>query len=236
VPFRAALIAIVLVLVPATPAVAADVSLTVESEAGVRLGRPTELSGRVTDAGAPLAGRLVVLELRRHPFKRAWRRTGSTAVTAADGSFAFAPELDRNHHVRVRLIGVAPEPDALSPRRDAYVLPAVRLTFDQRGRRELRLRQVYKVPFDARLSAPTRFYVGPCRPDAEEQCTATRAPFRASAETLRVRPGRYLSRATVRIPRSYGGQFQYLSCFVYSPGSGMGDPDQRCPRRVARLR
>jgi hypothetical protein len=234
--FRPAPIAFLLTLVSAVPAGAAAVSLELESEAGVRLGNPTKLSGRVTDdAGAPLAGRAIALELRRHPFKRGWR-TGGTAVTGADGSYAFAPELNRNHHMRVRLIGVAPEPDTLSPLRNAYVLPAFTLSFRQRGKRVLRLRQVYTVPRDVRLSAPTRFYVGPCRPNAEEECTGKRAPFRASAATLRVRPGRYLSRATVRIPRSYGGQFQYLSCFVYSPGSGMGDPEQRCPRRVARLR
>jgi hypothetical protein len=51
-----------------------------------------------------------------------------------------------------------------------------------------------------------------------------------------VRAGRYVARATVRIPRSFRGRFQYASCFRYSPGSGMGDPGQRCPKRYARLR
>jgi hypothetical protein len=122
-----------------------------------------------------------------------------------------------------------------SPLVQAYVLPAFTLTFSQRGKRVLRLRQTYTVPRDAALSAPTRFYVGPCRPQ-NGRCTAKRARLRAKAETRRVRAGRYLAKATVRIPRSFGGRFQYLSCFVYSPGSGMGDPDQRCPRRFARLR
>lgn len=233
---RTTLLAVVLVALSGTPALAAEVSLDVAEEAGVRLGERTGLSGAVTEAGAPLAGQVVELELRRHPFKRAWRRTGRITLTAADGSYKFAPLLDRNHHVRVRLLGAASNPDVLSPRRNAYVLPAFTLSFDQRGRRELRLRQSYKVPRDTELSAPTRFYVGPCLPDVDGRCTGTRAPFRVAAETRRVRAGRYLARATVRIPRSYRGRFQYLSCFVYSPGSGMGDPDQRCPRRVARLR
>jgi hypothetical protein len=238
----AALIAIALALAAPAPASAAEVSLEVEPAAGVRLGSPTTMSGRVTEAGAPLANRVVRLEVRRHPFKRAWKRRAS-ATTAADGRYAFAPKLDRNHRVRVRLEAVPPtsryelpKPDSLSRRRTAYVLPAFTLAFDQRGARVLRLRQVYTVPRDAKLSAPTRFYVGPCRPGKGGQCTATRARFRAAAETARVRAGRYLAKAKVRIPKSYRGRFQYVSCFVYSPGSGMGNPDQRCPKRYARLR
>ena len=234
--WRAALLTVVLVLLSGTPAIAAEVSLAVAEEAGVRLGERTRLSGTVTEAGAPLPARIVELELRRHPYERGWRRTGRITLTAADGGYAFAPQLDRNHRVRVRLLGSGSEPDVLSPRRNAYVLPAFTLSFEQRSRRELRLRQVYKVPRDTRLSAPTRFYVGPCRPDADGRCTATRVLFRAAAETRRMRAGRYRARATVRLPKWYRGRFQYLSCFVYSRGSGMGNPDQRCPRRFAVLR
>lgn len=92
------------------------------------------------------------------------------------------------------------------------------------------------MPRDVELTARTRFYVGPCRPGRRGRCTAARAPLRATAETRRVRAGRYLAKATVRIPRSFRGRFQYVSCFLYSPGSGMGDPDQGCPRSSARLR
>jgi hypothetical protein len=240
---RTALIALAFALAPAAPASAAEVSLAVTPSAGVRLGSPVTIAGRVTEAGAPLAGRVVALELRRHPYKRAWRRTGITDRTAADGSYSFSRKLDRNHHVRVRLVAVPPsspydqpETDTLSPRRNVYVLPAFRLTFEQRGKRVLRLRQVYTVSRGVKLTAPTRFYVGPCDPDQDGQCTGTRAPFLAEAETRLVRARRYVARATVRIPKSYGGRFQYVSCFVYSPGSGMGDPRQSCPRRFARLR
>ncbi len=92
------------------------------------------------------------------------------------------------------------------------------------------------MPKDAELSAPTRFYVGPCRISAGGQCTARLAEFRAAAVTRRLRAGRYVATATVRIPKSFDGRFQYVSCFVYSPGSGMGDPKQSCPRKFARLR
>jgi hypothetical protein len=232
---RIALAALALSLLLAAPAAAADVSLELESDEGVRLGKATRMSGQVTEDGAPLAGRIVTLEVRRHPFKSGWRQTGITDMTATDGSYAFSRKLDRNHQVRVRLVGVPPEVDVISPFVAAYVLPAFTLTFDQRGEDRLRLRQVYTVPRDARLSAPTRFYVGPCEPDEDGECTVLRARFRVEADTRRLRAGRYESVATVRLPESYGGRFQYVSCFVYSTGSGMGDPDQRCPRKFARL-
>jgi hypothetical protein len=235
--FRTALVAIALAPALAAPASAAEVSLSLDSEDGVRLGSATKLSGSVTgDDGAPLAERTVALELRRHPYKRGWRRTAMTDVTGADGRFSFSRRLDRNHQVRVRLVGIPPAPDVFSPPREAYVLPAFTFSFDQRGARRLRLRQTYTVPRDATLTAPTRFYVGPCKPDESGDCTVRRAPFRVEAETRRVRAGRYLATARVRLPKSFRGRFQTVSCFVYSPGSGMGDPDQRCPRRFARVR
>jgi hypothetical protein len=217
-----------LALAPAAPASAAEISLAVAPAAGVRLGDPTTIRGRVTEAGAPLAGRIVALYVQRHPFRRAWRPSGLTDTTAADGSFSFSRRLDRNHRVRARLVGVLPESDTLSPVSVAFVLPAFTLAFSPRPQRAIRISQTYTVPRDVKLSAPTLFYVG--RRNAE------RAPLRATAKTRRVRPGRYIAKATVRIPKSYGGRFAYLSCFLYSPGSGMGDPEQRCPRRSARLR
>jgi hypothetical protein len=230
-----ALAAIALALTAAEPASAAEVSLSLESEAGVRLGVATELGGRVTEAGAPLPDREVELELRRHPYKGAWRATGITDMTDAEGRYSFARELDRNHQVRVRLAGVPPSGDVFSPPREAYVLPAFTHSFDQRGGRRVRLRQVYTVPRDVKLTAPTRFYVGPCKPGKNGKCKVRFAPFRIAAETRRLRAGRFEARATIRLPRSYDGDFQAVSCFRYSPGSGMGDPDQRCPKRWMRV-
>lgn len=231
---RTALAATALALALAAPASAAEISLSVGSEAGVRLGEATKLTGKVTENGAPLAGLTVALELRRHPYKGGWRRDGITDVTAADGSFSFARELDRNHQARVRLVDVAPP--TYSPPRDAYVLPAIRPSYRERGKRRVRLRLDYTVPRDVELTAPTRFYLGPCKRNRRDRCSARRAEFRTEVETQRVRAGRYAATARLRLPKSFGGQFQFVGCFVYSPGSGMGDPDQRCPKRFALLR
>jgi hypothetical protein len=231
---RVVLIALALMLVTAAPAAAAEVSVAVEPAAGVRLGNPVDITGVATEGGAPLAGRTVRLEVRAHPFTGDWTPRRE-ARTGADGRFAFSPRLERNHQVRVVLVGVPPAPDVVSPLAQAYVLPAFTLSFDQGKGRRILLRQVYTVPKRVRLSAPTRFYVGPCKPDKRDECTARRAPFAKQAETRRVRKGRYVARATVRIPASFKGRFTYVSCFGYSEGSGMGNPDLRCPRRYVRL-
>jgi len=206
----------------------------VQPQAGVRLGTAIGITGQASENGAPLPGRTVRLELREHPFTGDWipRAEGRTG---ADGRYAFSPALRRNHQVRVVLVGVPPAPDVASPIAQAYVLPAFTLTFEQHGARRIRLRQVYTVPKRVRLSAPTRFYVGPCKPSKRGRCTAQRAPFRKQTATRRLRAGRYVSRATVRIPRSYKGRFTYVSCFGYSEGSGMGNPKLRCPRKSVRL-
>jgi hypothetical protein len=234
------LIGSALALALAAPASAAEVSVGVKPADGVRLGNATAISGRVTEQGAPLPGRTVRLEIRKHPFKGAWKRK-ATRTTAADGRYSFAPVLKRNHHVRVRLEGLpataytSPQPDTLSARRNAYVLPAFTLSFKQRGSRRIRISQTYTVPKSVKLTAPTRFYVGACKPNSGDECTATRAPFAKAARTRRVRAGRYVARATVRIPASFAGRFSYVSCFAYSKGSGMGKPDQRCPRKSVKL-
>jgi hypothetical protein len=239
---RLALITLTIALVAAAPAGAAEITVRVSPKAGVRLGNPSEVTGRVTEGGAPLGGRVVDLEVRRHPFTGNWTGRG-TARTRADGSFSFSTRLDRNHQVRIRLEAVGadsqyapPGQDTISGVRNAYVLPAFTLRFRQRGRRAIRIVQTYTVPRAVRLTAPTRFYVGPCKPDAAGLCTAKRAQLRATAKTRRVRAGRFVARATVRIPKSFKGRFRYVSCFGYSKGSGMGDPSVRCPRKSIRLR
>ena len=45
-----------------------------------------------------------------------------------------------------------------------------------------------------------------------------------------MRAGRYTSHVTVTLPSSWNGAFRYASCFRASAGSGMGDPDQSCPK------
>jgi hypothetical protein len=232
---RTVVLALAVVLIAAAPAAAADVSVKVTPASGVRLGARLTVSGAVTESGAALAGRTVVLEVRRHPFKRGWKRRG-IATTGADGRYAFAAKLDRNHDVRVRLLPATagdatyqpPLGGALSRVRHGYVLPAFTLAFKQRGATAIRITQRYRVPRDAKLSAPTRFYVG--------ARGAKRAPLRAEAKTKRIRAGHYRARATVHIPASFNGRFSYVSCFRYSKGSGMGDPSLRCPRRSVRLR
>jgi hypothetical protein len=201
----------------------ADVSVAVEPAGGVRYGAETTVRGAVTEVGAPLAGQPVVLEARRFPFEGEWEPL-ATATTDTAGAFAFARELDRNHQLRVRH-----EPtDALSAVRRAFVYPSFTLAFEELAAGTIRITQLYRVPADVRLSARTRFYIGPQ--------TGRRARLRAVVPTRRVRAGRYRAVARVRIPASYDARFRYVSCFRYSPGSGMGDRARRCPPRFFPLR
>jgi hypothetical protein len=235
------LFSVAVALLAAAPASAADVSVRVTPSDGVRLGNSTTIAGTVTEGGVPLADRTVRLQVRKHPFKRAWR-TVASQQSGADGRYSFRRRFTLNHRVRVQLVGLPgtqyslPQPDTVTPRRNAYVLPAFTLAFEQRGTRRIRITQTYTVPRGVELTAPTRFYVGPCKPDEQDRCTARRAPFAKKAPTRRVRRGRYIAKATVPIPASFGGRFSYVSCFAYSDGSGMGDPEQRCPKKSVRLR
>jgi hypothetical protein len=139
-------------------------------------------------------------------------------ATDAAGEFTLRPELDRNHRLRV----VAPAQSVTSPLLRAYTLPAFELSFRALRPGVVRLTQRYTVPRSVRLSAPTLFYLGPRG--------AKRATRRVDADTKRRRAGRYTATITFRVPSAWNGAFRYASCFRASPGSGMGDPKQSCPR------
>jgi hypothetical protein len=231
---KSLLLSAALLLTLAAPAAATTVSIETGPPGGVQLGRTSTVSGTVTDdAGAPLAGREVRLEVRRHPFAGVWVRRATTTTDAA-GNYSFRPQLDRNHEVRVRLVAT-PAPDTLSTVGNVFVLPTFTLTFAQRTDGKIRVRQDYTVPPDVLLTAPTRFYVGPCGFKAGK-CTEKFAPLTAVAKTRQLRRGRYRATAVVKIPNRFEGRFQYVSCFTYSKGSGMGDADAlSCPKRRARV-
>ena len=206
-----------LLLAFAAPAAHAAVTVDMQVEPDeTRYGEATEITGTALLDGAPYVGQPVVLEGRRYPFEREFEVVDET-MTAADGTYAFERELDRNWDLRVRVA------EAVSSRERAYVFPAFKLTFRARNSRVIRLTQRYRVPRGVRLKKPTIFYVG--------RRGAKRAPRVATGELERVRRGRYRSTAIVRIPAKWKGRFRYASCFRYTGGSGMGNPRASCPRR-----
>ena len=206
-----------LLLLAAAPAASAAPRVTLDvSPRETRYRDATTLAGTVTDAGVPVAGVEVVLEGREYPFAGAFEELGRV-VTDAKGEFLLERRLDRNASVRVVTA------DAASPRERAYVFPRPDLRFKALNPRVIRLTQRYRVPRDVRLDRPTQFYVGPPGKPS--------APRAAVADVRRTRPGRFISTAVVRIPSAWEGRFRYASCFRYTPGSGMGDPRAKCPRR-----
>jgi hypothetical protein len=215
-PVRSLVLATLLLLAAAPAASAAPrIELDVTPRE-TRYGDVTTFSGTVTDSGQPLAGQEVVLEVLGYPFTGEFEELARTR-TDAKGAFRFERRLNRNHSVRVLAAGVT------SARERAYVFPRPELKFVALNPRVIRLTQRYRVPRGVRLERPTQFYVGP-----RGKPTAPRA---AVADVRRTGPGRFMSTALVRIPSAWEGRFRYASCFRYTPGSGMGDPRARCPRR-----
>jgi hypothetical protein len=215
----AAVAAALLALAPAT-ASAARLGVAV-GPPDAQFGDAHTAKGRMlTDGGAALAGRRIALEIRPYPFTGDFVPVDH-ATTDAKGRFRFTGiEVERNADVRV----VAFDGTTSGIAR-AFTYPAHDLTFRVIDNRHVEFIQTYRVPRQVRLKRRTLFYVG--------RASASSAPVRARAKTVRVRRGSFRSRATITLPRSWHGRFHYASCFRYSPRSGMGDPAQGCPRRYA---
>ena len=192
--------------------------LTVElARESVRYGAAHQVSGTLIDGTTALANQEVILEGRRYPYEGSYRVI-ERGTTDAEGKFEFAAELDRNHRLRV----VAPAQKLTSTRLQAYTLPGFELSFRALSPGVVRLYQRYTVPKQVRLNSPTLFYLG--------KRGASRASLRRTGELKRVKAGRYTSQVTITLPSSWNGAFRYASCFRASTGSGMGDPDQSCPK------
>jgi hypothetical protein len=206
---------VMLLLVVPVASAAVTVDMTISPQE-TRYGETTEITGTALSDGVPFGGQPVVLEGRRYPFEDEFEVLDQ-GVTAADGTYLFERELDRNWDLRVRVA------DAVSPRDRAYVFPAFTLSFRARSSRVIRLTQRYRVPRGVRLEKPTIFYVG--------RRGARTAPRVGTGELERIRAGRYRSSVIVRLPARWKGRFRYASCFRYTGGSGMGNPRASCPRR-----
>lgn len=219
---RTAVLTALLCLLTAAPAAAAELDLRIAPRGAVVLGQEHRFSGTLTENSAPLAGRVVALEVRRHPYTDAFAPL-ETATTGPEGEFRFVEALDRNHEVRV----VAAEVGAASAARRAYVFPRASFSVRTVRRNVVRITQTLTVTRYVGLRGLTRFYVGPRR--------ARRGRFAAAARPRRIRADRYIARVDVRIPKRYGGRFSYGACIRTTSASRFGDPGEGCPRRSLRF-
>ena len=209
---------LVLLLLPASAASAAEVRLALLTDEGVQYGTAHELSGTLREGTAPLAGQAIELQGRAYPYKGDFK-TLTRATTRADGTFAFTRRFDRNMDLRA----FAPTQGAVSEVDRAYVYPRPRSTFKALTNNRLRITQFLRTAPDVTLTARTTFYLGP-------KHARTAKPF-ARAKPRRIGNGRFKATATVTLPAAWKGAFRYGSCFRYSEGSGMGAPGARCPKR-----
>ncbi len=206
-----------LLLFPAA-ASAADISVSLESGAGVQYGTAHSARGRVAEGTTPLAGQPIELRGREYPYEDDFKVLATTVSDAA-GAYGFSKKFDRNMQLQV----VAPGVGAFSKVVRAYVYPRPKSTFEALSGDRLRITQILRAPENVKLSARTNFYIGPKK--------AKTAPRVATAKPKRIGKGRFRAVATVKLPARWNGAFRYGSCFRYSEGSGLGDPGARCPRK-----
>jgi hypothetical protein len=110
---------VTLLLALAAPAAHAAVQLDMRiSPEEPRYGKVTKITGTALQDGAPFGGQPIQLEGRRYPFDDDFAVIDE-ATTAADGTYEFTRELDRNWDLRVTTGG------AVSRRERAYVIPAL---------------------------------------------------------------------------------------------------------------
>ena len=207
---------LVFLTLPGTAA-AAEISLRLDPPE-VRYGAAHHAGGRLLEGPSPLAGRQVQLQGREYPYDGAFK-TLATATTDGNGAYAFTRKFDRN----MQLQAVAPDAGATSPLVRAYVFPRPRSTFMGLSRNRLKIVQFLRTPPNVMLSAFTNFYLG-----ARHARTGRRV---ARAKPRRIGRGRFRATATVKLPARWNGRFKYASCFRYSEGSGLGNPDASCPKR-----
>lgn len=205
-------------LLAAPPALGSRIGLAMDP-VDTRYGQPHSVTGRLRAGdGTPLAGRRVTVQVRRYPYDGRFR-AAARVTTDERGRFRVRRlELDRNADVRAVAFD-----GTVSRALRAFTYPAARLRYRVLDRDSIRLVQTYRTPRSVRLTRRTLFYVG--------AGSASTAPIRARARTRRTEPGRFRATAVVRLRPEWDGRFHYASCFRYSPGSGMGDPDRGCPRR-----
>lgn len=211
-----------LLLGMASPAVAADLSLTVVPREGAILGEEHRFTGALTQGGRPVPGQVVSLKARPHPYDGALKVLAK-AITDAGGRYTLLRALERNHQVQVSSEASTTAPSTTSRIARAYVFPAARLSARTIRRNVVQVTQKLTVPRDVVLRAPTRFYLGRAR--------AATAAFVKVAHPRRVRAGRFTARVTVRVPAAYKGRFSYAACFRATLGAGLGDPKASCPAR-----
>jgi hypothetical protein len=215
----AAALALALTAPPAALAAAGLQLAVVPPDA--RFGQTHHVEGTFADAaGAPVAGRRVVIEYRDWPYTGEFSPL-ARARTGADGRFAV-DDLVLARNADLRAVAVDGTTSGIAR---AWTYPAFALRYRTAGANRIRLTGTYRTPRAVRLSAPTLFYVG--------SASATSGPVRARARTRRTAPGRFAATATVTLPKAWKGRFRYASCFRYSKGSGMGDPLRGCPKRFA---
>jgi hypothetical protein len=202
-------------LLTASPTRAATVTLTVQPATTV-LGGQTTVAGAVEQGSAPVPGATLVLRGDPYPFKDP--RTLASTVSAADGSFHFAPlSLTRNTHLQVLAGGTAV---AASQTIEATVAPRPALAVHDLGPGRVRLSlRLAHAPGLRSPSVSARWYLA-APGQGFQQAAVTSTSELPGAVTY--------TTATVDPPAR---RFRYRVCLVPAWMGAMGPPRQggACP-------
>jgi len=205
--------AVALAVIAVAPAPAApglpEIAATV-SPAELSIGAATVVSGRLGVAGQGSAGTPLQLQSEAYPFHGFL--TVARAVTAADGSFSFAPlRPDRNTRVRVLVEG---QPAASSPELAVTVDPKVTLAARSLGLGRTRLSvRMRHAPLGGLVSVSAAWYL---------QARGSRV-FRLAAvtPTRELSPGLLVASTIVDPPSK---RFSYRVCVNPPWEHAMGAP------------
>ena len=225
-PVRAVLLATLMLLLAAPAAEAAVTVAMTLTPVETTLDKTTKITGTALLDGAPFGGQPVQLEGRRYPFEDEYEVL-ATGTTAADGTYAFERELDRNWDLRVRA------GDGVSPHQRAYVFPATVPSYRARSERVVRLTLRYRVPRDVRLDKPTIFYLGSRRAKAVGASRPASSCASAPAATARARscgcrPGGRAASNMRRASATRAGAGWATPRRLSADTSWMGLPPGRC--------
>jgi hypothetical protein len=209
------LIAITVLLLAAAPAaVAQAVTITAKAKpARIKFRGSTTISGKLTEAGAPLLAQPVELQKRPYPYgKSKWTTAASGTTAPTDGSYSFPGiKPDRNTRYRVLASGVT------SPRLAVIVDEIVVWKVRALGLGRMRLSISSRHPADLKWGG-RRAYV------FVRQGASRRFELLARPRTSQ---SGQVTKVTADVPIARAGRFRFLECFSAPGDRALGPEGKR---------
>lgn len=184
----------------------------------VELGAETALRGTLEQGDEPLVDEAVRLEEDPYPFDGDYR-TVVESTSDDGGAFSFRVEPGANTAYRVTT-GEVSQTES-KPRR-VFVEPRTNLVTEPAGG-GTRFETTFRHPPDRSIQGSSVFHYATTVAEAE---ATGELPFARITRVEQLRSG--VSVADVAIAGASPEELVYMSCFGYTPDSGLGTPNSRC--------